>query len=157
MKVNFTVVNGLSFEFDTNTSVETFEQLAEIQEMFGDPYCGCCDSEKPVRFVKRTNDGNDYFELQCTNCFAKLGIGQMKKEKGKLYPKRTWNSLSPSEQKQWPSKYEGKYLPNNGWHKWKELKEEKEKEGQEAKTKTKTRAKPAPASAPIPDEESIPF
>ena len=50
----------------------------------------------------RTVEGNDYFELKCTDCGAVLSFGQHKKG-GTLFPKR---------------KDESGWLKNKGWHKW---------------------------------------
>ena len=100
MKVNYNA-GKLNVAFEGETVRELWKQIAIFQEVFGETKCGKCGSEN-LRFVVRENDGNEYYELRCMDCGAKLAFGSMKKGGG-LFPKRkdgdTW-------------------LPDNGWQKW---------------------------------------
>jgi|TARA_Y100001937_G_scaffold92455_1_gene125200 ribosomal protein L40E len=101
MKLNYKLGN-LTVEFECDTVKEVFNQLAIYQEVFGETKCGKCGSEN-LRFVVRENDGNEYYELRCLDCGARLSFGVMKKGGG-LFPKR--------------KDAEGNWLPDNGWTRW---------------------------------------
>ncbi len=103
MKLNYTTANGrINVGFEGNSAKDLFGQIAEFQEIFDVSTCGKCGSDD-LRFVKRTVDGNDYYELRCNKCGAKLLFGANKDGKG-LFPKRKGD--------------DGKYLPDGGWVKW---------------------------------------
>lgn len=102
MKANYKVNDRLEFEVEAGGQKEMFKELATLQEIFGEEECQLCN-KKNIRFVVRTVDDNDYFELRCGDCGAILSFGQHKKG-GTLFPKRKDDS--------------GTYLPNKGWHKW---------------------------------------
>ena len=101
MKANFKV-NKLSVEFEADSVREIWKQLSTFQEVFGETSCGKCGSEN-LRFVVRENDGNEYYELRCVNCGARLAFGAHKKGGG-LFPKRKDS--------------DGNWLPDSGWVKW---------------------------------------
>ena len=101
MKVNYTLKN-LSVTFDCDTQKDLFAQLASFEEVFGETACGKCGSEN-LRFVVRENDGNEYYELRCNDCGAKLAFGVNKKGGG-LFPRR--------------KNQDGEWLPDKGWTKW---------------------------------------
>ena len=92
----------LSVELECDSQKELFTQLAQFQEVFSENKCGKCGSEN-LRFVVRENDGNEYYELRCLDCGAKLAFGVMKKGGG-LFPRRKDS--------------EGNWLPDRGWTKW---------------------------------------
>jgi translation initiation factor 2 beta subunit (eIF-2beta)/eIF-5 len=102
MKLKYKVNDKLELELDGNGQKEIFKELATIQEIFGEEKCGICSSSN-IKFVVRTVEGNDYYELRCADCGAILSFGQHKKGET-LFPKRK------DEQ--------GNYLPNKGWYKW---------------------------------------
>ena len=79
-----------------------FSQLSAFQEVFGETTCGKCGSDN-LRFVVRENEGNEYYELRCLDCGAKLQYSVNKKG-GTLFPKR--------------KNAEGEWLPDKGWTKW---------------------------------------
>ena len=95
-------VGSLSFEVEGETQRAVFKEIASFEEVFGENTCGKCSSEN-VRCVVRENDGNEYFEMRCLDCGAKLGFGVHKKGGG-LFPRR--------------KDADGKYLSNGGWQKW---------------------------------------
>jgi DNA-directed RNA polymerase subunit RPC12/RpoP len=102
MKLTYTTGNGrIAAEFDADTHRELFMQISRFQEVFEESKCGKCGSEN-LKFVVRTVDENEYFELRCMDCGAKLAFGSMKKGGG-LFPKR---------------KDGDNWLPDNGWTKW---------------------------------------
>jgi hypothetical protein len=109
MKVKYKVGDKLEFELEGGGQKEIFKELALIQEIFAEENCGLCGSTN-LRFIVRSVEGNDYYELRCADCGAILAFGQHKKG-GTLFPKRKDD--------------DGSYLPNRGWHKW--SKDSKEK------------------------------
>jgi hypothetical protein len=104
MKVTYTTKNNqLKIDVNTESVKDTFKQLAEIQEVFDEPCCGMCKDTK-IRFIVRSVENNDYYELKCTSCGAKLAFGQHRNGNS-LFPKRkladgTFDKI------------------NKGWHKW---------------------------------------
>lgn len=117
MKIQAKISPQIILEVDGETQKDVFDKLASASEIFGEKICGLC-SCKELSFVKRTIDGNDYYELKCTNseCLAKLSIGQSKKNKGELFPKRKLISSGPQKGK--PDTKNGQYGSHNGWTKW---------------------------------------
>ena len=101
MKVKYKVGDKLEFELEGSGQKEIFKELALIQEIFAEEKCELCGNN--LRFIVRSVEGNDYYELRCSDCGAILSFGQHKKG-GTLFPKRKDD--------------EGNYLPNRGWHKW---------------------------------------
>lgn len=95
-------VGSLTITFEAETQKEVFKYLSSLEEVFGETKCGKCGSEN-LRFVVRENDGNEYYELRCLDCGAKLAFGVMKKGGG-LFPRRKDS--------------EGNWLPDRGWTKW---------------------------------------
>jgi hypothetical protein len=102
MKVKYKVNNNLEFEVEGSGQKEVFKELAIIQEIFGEGSCGLCNKNN-IKFIVRNVEGNDYYELRCSDCNGVLAFGQHKKG-GTLFPKRR------DENNNW--------LPNKGWYKW---------------------------------------
>jgi hypothetical protein len=103
MKINYQTKNRLNVEINVDSAKDAFKQLAEFQEVFDEASCGMCNNDD-LQFIVRTVEGNDYYELKCKKCFAKLAYGQHKSG-GSLFPKRKLPS--------------GEYdKENQGWHKW---------------------------------------
>lgn len=103
MKVTYRNRSGnLSCEFEADSPRELFVQLATFQEVFDEGSCGKCDSTE-LRFIVRDNNGNQYYELKCLDCGAKLAYG-LNRKGGGLFPKRKSAS--------------GEWLPDRGWTKW---------------------------------------
>lgn len=103
MKVTYTTQNGrLTFEMDLANGKLAFEAIAAIQELFEEPCCGLCQSER-IRCDTREFDGNKYFKMVCNDCGGQLDFGQHKDGKG-LFVKRK------DENKQ--------NFPNRGWYVW---------------------------------------
>jgi translation initiation factor 2 beta subunit (eIF-2beta)/eIF-5 len=102
MKVLYKSNDKLQFELEASGQKEIFKELALIQEIFGEGKCGMC-AKNNIKYIVRTVDGNDYYELKCSDCGAILSFGQHKKG-GTLFPKRKDDN--------------NVHLPHNGWHKW---------------------------------------
>lgn len=102
MKVLYKASDKLTFEVDGSGQKEIFKELAMLQEIFGEKQCGLCKNTD-LKFICRTVEGNDYYELKCTACGGILSFGQHKKG-GTLFPKRKSDT--------------NEYLPNYGWYKW---------------------------------------
>jgi cytochrome c5 len=104
MKITYTTKNNrFQLEVEANSPKDAFKKVAEFQEVFEGETCGACQSDD-VRFQVRGVEGNDYYELKCNACFAKLAFGQHKVG-GTLFPKRKLADGSYDKE-------------NKGWHKW---------------------------------------
>lgn len=104
MKIIYKTKNDrISAELEGETQRDLFEQVSSFQEVFGESCCGRpdCKSEN-LKFVVRNVDDNQFYELKCEDCYAKLQFGAHKKGGG-LFPKRKEGDT---------------YLPHNGWVKW---------------------------------------
>lgn len=95
-------VGNLTIDIDKETQKEVFKELAAFEEVFGEGVCGKCNSDN-VKCVVRENDGNEYYEMRCNSCGARLSFGVHKKGGG-LFPKR--------------KNADNEYLPDKGWQKW---------------------------------------
>ena len=103
MKINYTSRSGrVSVELEAETQRDAFQQLSDFQEIFDETVCGKCASEN-LRFVVRTVDDNQFYEIRCMDCGARLEFGSMK-QGGRLFPRR--------------KDKEGNWLPDRGWVKW---------------------------------------
>ena len=86
MKVIVQQNGKLSAECMGESDHEVFKQISKFQEMFQDNKCGLCSSEN-LQYVVRAVEDNEFYELRCKVCYAKLTFGTSKADK-KLYPKR---------------------------------------------------------------------
>lgn len=104
MKVTYSSKNGrLSIQLDGDSQKDVFRQISSFQEVFEESSCGACSSED-LRFVVRTVDDNNFYELHCNKCYSRLAFGQHKNKEGTLFPRR--------------KDEEGKVLGKRGWTKW---------------------------------------
>lgn len=92
----------LTATFDADSPKDLFSQISVFQEVFDQAKCGKCGSEN-IRFVVRNVDDNEYYELRCMDCGARLSFG-LNKKGGGMFPKR--------------KDKEGNWLPDGGWVKW---------------------------------------
>lgn len=125
MKARIKATDSLWFEAEEEFEDELFKQIARTQEVFYQPECGACASPK-VKFICRLDtSGNDWLEVSCQVCRAKLVFGRTKKG-GKIFPKIRWDQLSEKQQQQraneksYADKHKG-YLPDKGWYVYKPL------------------------------------
>jgi len=103
MKVTYdSATGGFAVQME-GSQKDIFRDMATFQEIFTHNRCKCCDS--PAKFVVREVDGNDFYEMHCTNlqCRARLAFGQHKKG-DTLFPRLRDD--------------DGKYLKFGGWTKW---------------------------------------
>lgn len=121
MQLDVKVTPNTIAKIDVDTDIELFKEMSKLANIFQHNQCGCCKSEN-IRFLHRVDkDENDWYELSCNECFAKLPFGANKGKGQTLYAKNTWNSLSEEQQKQRAdeeSKCKNGYLPNKGWFKF---------------------------------------
>lgn len=104
MKVTYTTPGGaMALEAVGDTHKDLFKQLSSLQEVFANTTCLACNGGDHTRFVVRTVEDNDFYELHCQVCKARLSFGQHKKN-GTLFPKRKDEN--------------GKWLEHGGWVKW---------------------------------------
>ena len=104
MNITYTTQNSrLRVELEANNAKDAFKQLAEFQEIYDESACGVCTSED-IYYRVRTVEGNDFYEMACRKCNARLAYGQHKVGGG-LFPKR--------------KKEDGTYdRDHRGWYKW---------------------------------------
>ncbi|MBT4651043.1 hypothetical protein HOC13_00810 [Candidatus Woesearchaeota archaeon] len=95
--------NRLKVNIESDSVKDSFKKLAEFQEVFDESACGMCNNDD-LQFIVRTVDNNDYYELRCKKCGAKLAYGQHKTG-GSLFPKRKLENGSFDKE-------------HRGWHKW---------------------------------------
>jgi len=102
-----------SVQAEGESHAELWEQLAQLEEAFGEHQCGKCEGTH-VRHVVRENDGGDkFYELHCLKkgCRARLRMS-VRKKGGVFYPKRKAGENDSSGLEQ------GAWLPNGGWMKY---------------------------------------
>jgi hypothetical protein len=93
LKVQLRVSPTVHVVAEGETQMDVFQQIAEMQEVFGEQKCGKCGCTDLSYRVRKVPDGKksefSYPELVCQNkdCWAKLSFGQAK-EDGKLFPVR---------------------------------------------------------------------
>lgn len=93
----------LVFKLQGETVKDIFRAIGQVQEVFdGDAACGACGSAQ-ILFRTRAVDDNEYFELHCHDCYARLAFGQHKKG-GTLFAKRKDEN--------------GNLIGSNGWAKY---------------------------------------
>jgi hypothetical protein len=102
MKATYKVNSNLIFEIESKEQKGLFEELSNIQEVFGENSCGKCKSTD-LQYRVRENDGNKFYEIKCKKCGARFSFG-VHKQGGGLFPKRKDS--------------EGKWLNSGGWLKW---------------------------------------
>ena len=119
MKARIKANDNLWFDVEAEQEDELFKQIARVQEIFQHNGCGACGSTN-VKFVCRLdNSNNDWLEITCQDCRAKLIFGRTKKG-GLIFPKIKWDQLSEKQQehrineKSYADKHRG-YLPAKGW------------------------------------------
>ncbi len=96
-----TTSGRLSIKVEAPTVRDLYKQIAAVDEVFSaETNCGLCQSTD-LRFVCRTVEGHDYYELRC-RCGARFAFGQSKNGGG-LFPKR---------------KDDSGFLANGGWAKY---------------------------------------
>lgn len=98
----------VTFQLEAEKPKDLFKALAEVQEVFGEAKCGLC-GKSDLKFVVRTVEGNDYHELACNSCFAKLSFGASKQKPGHLFPIRKLTKEGKASRK------DGEYGKHNGW------------------------------------------
>ena len=119
MKANVRATPDLTFQVDAETEEELFKQVARVQEVFQHQSCGKCSSPN-VKFVCRHDSSeNDWLEVVCKDCRARVIFGRTKKG-GQIYPKIRWDQLSEKQKEQranekaYADKNRG-CLPQRGW------------------------------------------
>lgn len=121
MKVQYTTQNGrLTAEFEADTQVELFKQLAQFQEVFENTTCSDGkESSDLVRFSVREVEGNHFFELVCVDeskpnlRWAKKKYGQHKGKDQTLFPKADWAKWNPQTEKEEPLNQKAKTRSSN--------------------------------------------
>lgn len=107
--IKYTTPNGrLTFEFTVQGTKQTFENLAEIQQVFEHEKCGKCGSTLIRCNVRKPKNKQGvpvkYFELICQACDARLDVHQNAPPAETLYVTR--------------EDADGNDLPDGGWYIW---------------------------------------
>ena len=118
MKARIKATDSLWFDVEAEQEDELFKQIARVQEVIQHRGCGHCQSPN-VKFAWRLDSSdNDWLEVTCQECRAKLVFGRTKKG-GRIFPKIRWDQLSEKQQEQrinektYADKNRG-YLPDKG-------------------------------------------
>lgn len=116
MKVTQTLENGITIHAEGENTMEVFEQLAELTEVFGEPNAIKDGQTAPYIFRVRTVGTDKFYELYSPKLKgAKLVYGCSKEGK-KLYPKRMKTDYKGKAVKDENDK--AIYLPDRGWTRW---------------------------------------
>ena len=120
MLIKLKISDDLWIEEEADKEVDTFKAAARLTEIFKHDKCGRCH-KKNVKFVcRKDKEDNDWLEIVCKDCSAKLVFSTVKGKGGEIYPKTRWNHLSEtqakqrSDEKEYADSHNG-WLPNNGW------------------------------------------
>ena len=97
-------------EAEGENHAELWEQLAKLEEAFGETTCGKCNGEELRHVVRENSDGDKFYELHCLNskCRSKLRMS-VRKKGGAFFPKRR------ASEKDATGLESGTYLPHRGW------------------------------------------
>jgi hypothetical protein len=108
MKARYRPNDKIEFEIEGQAHTDLFGALAELDEVFGEPTCGNCESED-IYFRKRKvtakegkNKGKTftYYEMLCRGCGHYLPYGQHR-EGGTLFPDRKINGEYDKKARGW--------------------------------------------------------
>ena len=77
MRVKLNITPRCQLEFDAATPKEAIKLLSAFGEIFTESACGLCKSTA-IKHEHRNVDGNDYYNLRCSECGAELAFGQHK-------------------------------------------------------------------------------
>lgn len=69
------------------TQRDAFAEMAGVYEIFGETHCGLCQSTN-IRPIHRVIDRFQFFEWACDDCYARLSLGQLSDNSGRLFPVR---------------------------------------------------------------------
>ena len=118
MKLQYTTKNGrITVELEADSQAEMWKQLAEFQEVFEEDITYNGKTSDEVKYVVRQDtEENEYFEKHYAGSdnelmYVKKAYGQMKKPKGRLFPKRKTKDADGNEA--WIGK-----MGNNCWVKY---------------------------------------
>lgn len=102
MKVRYQFKSGIWLEWETDNLKTLFETMADWSELLDIDVCGKC-GKKNLQFTVRNVQDNNFYELRCKDCRARLSFG-LKKDGKTVFARRKDNG--------------GNWLPDNGWMKW---------------------------------------
>lgn len=118
MQVQIKLNDRVTIVADAEKHTELFSQLVALQEVFNDGGCGKCNKTNLQYRVRKATDEKGkkeylYYELVCSNCYAKLTFGQS--DDGVLFPIRYQR-----EEGEYLKDANGKNLPKGvrGWVKY---------------------------------------
>ena len=109
MKVNYKLNDKVSFLCEGDEMVEVFEELANLEEVFGIDKCGKCGKSEVKHVVRDVKDVGKFYEIHCMSngCYARASFGVNKKGGG-LFPHRddkykiewlTWEQIKAKSEK----------------------------------------------------------
>jgi hypothetical protein len=91
LEAQLKMLNGkILVKVSGETQAELFGNIAKVQQIFdAEAACGLCGNVD-LKLSHRQPQGYDYFELVCGNheCGARFQFGQLKEDRGGLFPKR---------------------------------------------------------------------
>lgn len=115
MKVLVNVGSGINLEVEAADDKGLFKAIADAQghEFFKDKSCQACNSTD-IKFQVRTVEDNDFYEIVCKKCWAKLSFGHSKTGQ-KMYAKRLKTDNKGKAVKDGEKSVP---LPHKGWCKY---------------------------------------
>ena len=114
VKLLVKIGDNMTVQAEGKTTKDIFKEISKIQETFEDTQCGLCTSHH-LQYSVREVEGNEFYELRCKDCYAKLTFGQAKGI-DKLYPRRYKTDDKGKALKD--EKGKGVKLGKRGWVKW---------------------------------------
>lgn len=106
----------ITVTIEANDDKEAFRKLGSAHEVYNIRMCGmqgCGGTD--LRFNLRENEGNQFPEVVCMKCYARLAYGQ-KKGTTEIYPRRRFHKQHPLVvSKQYK---EDDKMPDGGWERY---------------------------------------
>jgi len=112
MKFIITISPHMTIEVEADSVKDYFNKIANPVEILKDTQCGCCGSHETMPRIRTATVGKKeytYYEIICTECWAKLELGQRQDDDTVLFPKRKKDEKGNDIERI------GK---NRGWYKW---------------------------------------
>jgi len=109
MQVQLKVAPNVIVTAEGEKETEVFEQLASLQEVFGQATkCGKCGGTNIRLVVRQNKDEDKFYEMRCMDlkCRAVLAFGCHKKPAGGLFPKKKGEPNADGK---------ATWLPHDGW------------------------------------------
>lgn len=83
----------------TSDTGDVKEDILRVSWLTNAPeVCGLCNSPKLILHSRSVNQGEFTFaEFQCSDCLAKVSLGEHKSPKGALFVKKDWSKFEKKD------------------------------------------------------------